>query len=148
MTFTDSAKALLKQLEGLRLNAYQDGGGKWTIGYGHTGADVQPGTLWTQEYADEMLDKDLAHFVSGVQALIPSYLNLPDTQFSALVIFAYNVGVPALAGSTLLRHIKGGLYSYTPADFMAWDHIHKDGQLVVDPGMQARRAAEVKLFTS
>jgi lysozyme len=148
--FTDKALDLLKQLEGLRLQAYQDDAGIWTVGYGHTGKDVVPGTLWTQAYADEALQRDLQRFVSGVQALVSSspLAALNDNQFSALVIFAYNVGLQALAGSTLLRHINGGMVSYAPNDFMQWCHIHKDGVLVVDPGLQKRRQAEVALFIS
>ena len=34
---------LIKQFEGLELEAYQDIAGIWTIGYGHTGPDVEPG---------------------------------------------------------------------------------------------------------
>ena len=29
--------ALIERFEGLKLRAYQDGNGIWTIGYGHTG---------------------------------------------------------------------------------------------------------------
>ena len=37
MRFSESARALLKRLEGCRLVSYQDQAGIWTIGYGHTG---------------------------------------------------------------------------------------------------------------
>ena len=40
----------LKRDEGLRLTAYKDTVGVWTVGYGH--AHVAPGTVWTQEQAD------------------------------------------------------------------------------------------------
>ncbi len=32
---------IVKEFEGLRLTAYQDSVGVWTIGYGHTGTEVK-----------------------------------------------------------------------------------------------------------
>ena len=42
-SYSDAGLQLTKQFEGLRLEAYQDCAGIWTIGYGHTGRDVKPG---------------------------------------------------------------------------------------------------------
>lgn len=42
-TYSGDGLALTRRFEGLRLDAYQDCAGVWTIGYGHTGADVTPG---------------------------------------------------------------------------------------------------------
>ncbi len=39
-TFSDNGLNLTKQFEGLRLSAYTDQVGVWTIGYGHTGQGV------------------------------------------------------------------------------------------------------------
>jgi len=36
MQLGPKGRALIQSLKGLRLQAYQDGGGIWTIGYGHT----------------------------------------------------------------------------------------------------------------
>ncbi len=48
-----------KRLEACRFHAFQDSGGVWTIGYGHTGPDVYEGLVWTQEQCDAALRKDL-----------------------------------------------------------------------------------------
>ena len=40
LSYSDQGLALTEQFEGLRLTAYQDSVGVWTIGYGHTGRDV------------------------------------------------------------------------------------------------------------
>ena len=146
MQFTDKATVLLKQLEGLRLNAYQDDAGIWTIGYGHTGKDVTPGALWTLDFAEQALQKDIAVHAAGVAAYLHPMRGLSDNQFSALVIFAYNVGLEALGGSTVLRHVNGGLESFVPDDLRKWNHIHKDGQLVIDPGLVRRREEEINLW--
>ena len=51
------------------LKAYPDpgtGGDPWTIGYGHTGPDVRPGTQITQSGAEELLVQDLKRFEDAV----------------------------------------------------------------------------------
>jgi len=45
--------------EGLRLTAYQDSGGVWTIGWGHTGPEVHEGLVWTREQCAAALKHDL-----------------------------------------------------------------------------------------
>lgn len=51
--------ALTKRSEGCSLKAYQDLGGVWTIGYGHTGPEVHEGLTWTQEQCDDALKEDI-----------------------------------------------------------------------------------------
>lgn len=142
-TFTAEAMQLLKRLEGLRLDAYQDEAGVWTIGYGHT-RGVVPGLHWTTDQAGAALAADVATFVAGVRQLVQ--VELSDNQFSALVIFAYNVGLRALAGSTVLRHLNAGYLSAVPDAMKAWCHVHVGGVLQVSPGLMKRRAAEVGLW--
>ena len=50
----------LKRDEGCRLTAYKDGGGVWTIGFGHTGAGVAAHLCWTQGEAEAALVADVA----------------------------------------------------------------------------------------
>jgi len=148
MVFTDSARALLQRLEGCRLTAYRDQGGKLTIGYGHTGAEVRPGLVWTQAQADEVLSKDLQRFILGVQSMLASE-PLTDNQFSALVIFAFNVGLMGLHGSTALRSIKFGQLSRVPQDLALWNKIQDaSGVYVVNPILVNRRAAEGALWST
>ena len=59
---------LIKRFEGCRLKAYPDPGSRgapWTIGYGHTGAEVVPGLVITQAQAEAWLRADLAHSQRG-----------------------------------------------------------------------------------
>ena len=141
--FNDAGLNLLKQLEGCRLNAYQDQAGIWTIGYGHI-AGVTPGLTWTQSQADATLQSDVTRFVTGVQSLVPDDLN--DNQFSALVIFAYNIGLAAFGASTADRMARAENLDAVPNSMLLWDKIHKDGVLVVDPGLHKRRLAEINLW--
>jgi lysozyme len=147
-TFTTAGLNLLKSLEGLRLTAYPDQAGIWTIGYGHTGPEVVPSTVWTQDHADAALQSDINHFALGVAAYVPATLN--DNQFSALVIFAYNIGLAAFAASSADRLTKSGDLGNVPAAMMLWDKIHdpQTHQLVVDPGLVKRRQAEINLWNT
>lgn len=138
---------LLKRLEGCRLKAYQDNAGVWTIGYGHTGPGVHEGLTWTQEQADAQLNDDVQRFVWGVSAALLNEPPLTENQFSALVVFAFNVGLMAFRGSSALRDIRFGQFKMVPADLAKWNKIHdKSGVMMVDPGLEKRRAAEIDLW--
>src|ERR1039458_2381663 len=102
--FSVNGRKLLEELEGFRDKAYKDGGGIWTIGYGHTPAE--PGQTVTQPQADILLSNDIARFLKGVVKQIPP--NLPQHQFDALLIFAFNIGLgpDGFDGSSVLRLLK------------------------------------------
>ncbi|OBU85885.1 lysozyme [Chromobacterium subtsugae] len=132
--------ALIQQFEGLRLQAYQDVVGVWTIGYGHTGPDVRAGLTITQAQATQLLAADLARFEAGVGRLVSVPLN--GNQFSALVSFTYNLGLGSLQSSTLLRLLNTGDYAGAAGQFPRWDRA--GGQQL--PGLLKRRLAEQALF--
>ena len=52
---------LIKRFESCRLTAYQDFGGVWTIGWGHT-KDVCEGMTVSQNEADACLVTDLEEY--------------------------------------------------------------------------------------
>ncbi len=131
--------ALIKQFEGLRLQPYRDVAGFWTIGYGHK-LNHAPDPNWTitEEEAETILKADLQMTQLGVAKA----LNVPvsDNQFSALVAFAFNVGLGAFQKSTLLHLLNNG--SNPSSEFDRWDKAN--GQVVA--GLANRRQAETNLF--
>jgi len=143
-SFSSSAAglAMIKQLEGLQLTAYQDQTGRWTIGYGHTGPDVHAGLTITPAQAEQLLERDLAAAVAAVNRAVTSVIN--QSQFDALVDFAFNLGCGSLLASTLLRLVNAGDFTAAAQQFLLWDHA---GGLVV-PGLLERRRAELQLFES
>jgi lysozyme len=147
-TFNANGLALLKQCEGCKLISYIDQAGVWTIGYGHTGHEVVPGLAWTQDDADAALRNDIQTFAAGVSRLIEDPDVLNDNQFSAVVIFAFNIGLAAFAGSTALRDMNAHKLDNLTADMRMWDKIHDPhtGQLVVNQGLLNRRNAEIGLW--
>ncbi len=140
MNFNKAGMELLKSFESCKLKAYKCPAGIWTIGWGHTGKDVREGLEISQIQADALLQKDLNHFIGAVSALLKHNIN--DNRFSALVCFAYNVGVAALAKSLLLVAINKNEYESAAKQFMRWNHA--DGKIV--DGLTRRRQAERELF--
>ncbi len=66
--------SLIKSFDGLRLQAYQDAVGVWTIGYGTT-RGVEAGMSISKEQAECMLLNDVRRFEPEVQRLITTPLN-------------------------------------------------------------------------
>jgi lysozyme len=140
----DAGLTLIKNAEGLRLTAYQDVAGIWTIGYGHTGG-VTPGETITQAQADQFLVADLQTAEAAVQA---DAGNAPttDNQFGAMVSLCYNIGSGAFRTSTVLKqHIQGNTQAAADA-FLLWDKSTIDGKLQVVQGLLNRRKAEQALY--
>lgn len=131
--------ALIKDFEGLHLTPYLCPAKIWTIGYGHT-RTVQAGMQITPQQAAELLDDDLRLVERAVQRIISVPLN--DNQFSALVSFAFNVGVNNFQNSTLLKLLNRGWYEQVPAQLMRWNRAHGE----VLGGLSRRRAAEAQLW--
>lgn len=81
---------LIKQFEGLKLTAYRDPVGIWSIGYGHT-KGVKEGDTITQEQAESFLKEDVATSEYAVFTYDSVY-HWNQNEFDALVSFAYNIG--------------------------------------------------------
>lgn len=131
---------LIKRSEGLRLDAYLCPAGVPTIGYGHTGPDVRLGDHVSEEEAEALLRDDLVAFSDGVDDLLT--VDVEGNPFSALVCFAYNVGLEALRKSTLLRLANAGDVAAAADQFLRWNKAA--GKVL--PGLTQRRAAERLLF--
>ena len=67
-------------------------------------------------------------------------------QAAALVSFAYNEGVNALLGSTLMRDFERRDDDGVASEFARWNKAHVGGQFVVLDGLTKRREAERALF--
>ena len=131
--------ALIEQFEGLRLAAYQDGAGIWSIGVGHTDR-VKEGDTCTSAQADEWLQQDIEQAERAVNTLVKIPLN--QNQFDALVSFTYNLGWASLEESTLLRLLNAGATQLAAAEFPKWDDVAGK----VSEGLLKRRMAERALF--
>ena len=139
MQVSPSGIDFIKANEGCVLRAYQDGGGVWTIGVGHTGG-VKPHDKITQEQADALLRLDLGYAQKCVnEHALPCNQN----QFDALVDFVFNIGPSQFLTSTLLRLHKAGNYDKAAAEFPNWKY--DNGKIV--PGLIKRREKERALYS-
>ena len=134
-----AAVDLIKRFEGFRANAYVCPGGHWTAGYG-TRRGVTPTTHVTEDEAEQMLMRDLEMLARGVRALLK--VPLTDSQFGALVSFAYNLGLGALANSTLIRKVNAGNLDGAREEFGRW--VNAGGKRL--DGLVRRRAAEAEMW--
>ncbi len=95
----------IKEFEGCQLKAYQDTGGTWTIGYGHTGK-VMRGDRISQQQADELLEEDIMSVEKQLLALRDAEVGeWTKGQWDAVVCFVYNVGIRNYQKSTLRKAI-------------------------------------------
>ena len=136
----------IKSFETLQTQAYKAVQTEqyYTIGYGHYGPDVIPGTTITEAEAERLLSEDLADTERAVSNATAGW-NLKQCQFDALVSLAFNVGINAFQNSTLLKLVKQGADEATiRAEFGKW--CHSGGRVL--KGLQRRRQDEADLFFS
>ena len=137
----DRGIAIIKEREGLHLESYLCPADKWTIGYGSTDG-IESGMTITKDEAEHLLIRDLKRFELGVSEAVNVPLN--DNQFSALVSFAFNVGMGNFRESTLLRRLNNGEYDAVPVELALW--IWAKGKKL--KGLVRRRRMEGELFTA
>lgn len=147
MQISQTGIDLIKKHEGCRLRAYLCPAGVPTIGYGHTGSDVQLSMVITPAQAEALLATDLITFTDGVVAACAPTLPAQN-ELDALVSFAYNVGLANLKKSSVLKDFKAGNKDGAAASFMLWTKARdpSTGQLRVLPGLVQRRTEERQLF--
>lgn len=154
MKLSDNGLLLLQKFEGFSSEPYQDSAGIWTIGYGNT--YYEDGTKVKKDDATITKDRGLLmfrtigeRFDSGVKKLCDSVgITLTQNEHDALVCFAYNCGVGALASSTLwkqiiLFHRGQGTLEDVGKQWVRWN---KAGGKVLK-GLTKRREAEFALFS-
>ena len=139
---------LIKQFEGLSLTPYVCAGGINTIGYGNTyytngkKVTLQDKPI-TKEQAEELLKFSLSTYEKAVDSFCRD--DISQSQFDALVSFAYNLGSKALQGSTLIKKVNANPKDVTIADeFLKWNKAN--GRVLA--GLTKRRQAEANLYFS
>lgn len=137
MKISNTGLNLIKKYESLRLTAYKDSVGVWTIGYGHT-LGVLPGMIITSSTADSYLRKD----VELVENALNKYnFKLSQNQFDALVSLFFNVGTGNIKNfTTLLRNDPNS--EQVPEKIKKY--VYAGGKIL--NGLVRRRAEEAELY--
>ncbi|HYT08969.1 MAG TPA: lysozyme [Rugosimonospora sp.] len=137
MTIALLAAKLIQSFEGVKLRSYFDKTGKvWTVGWGHTGFDVEPGMEITLEEATGYWMDDSAPLIALVE-------DRPLIEAAALVSFGYNCGIGAL------KRVLSGEIEVTHEEFTVRDSRAPYGELsggVKLAGLYARRQLEAALI--
>lgn len=137
MILAPAALSLIREFEGLRLEAYLDPIGRLTIGYGDT-KDVVPGMVITALEAEQRLQDRVKEFADAVSLVVSP--NLTSNQFSAAVCFAYNVR--GWAETPLFGFLAKGYTGLATQHWLLYDK--GDGKPM--EGLERRRRAELDLF--
>ena len=139
---------MMETFETLRLTAYPDIKGVWTIGWGHTGPEVVQGLVWTLQQAQQAFQDDVMWATAAVHKFVTVVLN--QNQFDALVSFTFNVGVNAfgpspannMEGSTLLVLLNKGDFTGAADQFSRWIYAGH----IISSGLINRRKVETARF--
>ena len=129
---------LIKQFEGLKHTAYDDGYGNMTIGVGHL---IKPSeeklyyTTLTTKQAHKLLERDMEPCERTIDTKVSSPLT--QQQFDALMSFCHNIGPDRFASSDVVKHINKKDYKKAADAMLGWN---KPAELI------KRRQKERKLF--
>lgn len=129
MKLSDKGFEMLAVFEGFRSNPYRDSVGVATIGYGNT--YYLDGSKVTM--SDPPISRDEAKrlkmavvnkdFAPAVNRLLEHQIKtgqINQNMFDALISLAYNIGVSALAKSSVIRYLQNGDKLASANAFLLW----------------------------
>lgn len=136
---------IIKEFEKFVPKSYWDATGKvWTIGWGTTkyenGNYIKEGDKISLAYANELLInymKNDLHFINEIP-----WVN--KNQKAALLSLSYNIGLPALKRSSVIKNIRLGNFTEAASRF---SRFRLSGGKVLR-GLVVRRDVESKVFLS
>lgn len=131
----------LEAREGVRLVAYKDTVGVWTIGVGHTSMaglpKVTPTLKITHDECDEIFARDIVKYEATVNSAVK--VKITQTEFDALVSLCFNIGQGAFAKSSVVKRLNAGDRAGAAKAFMLWC---KPKEII------GRRTGEMRQFMS
>jgi lysozyme len=137
--------------EGERLKPYRCDAGVPTIGVGATtyldGRKVKlSDPPITREQMNRMLSVEIDRYMAEVMEMVDGIAT--TFQLVGLVLCAYNIGLPGLRGSTMIRLHRKGDYAGAARAFRLWNKYRpKPGApLQVHPVLEARRQREAGIY--
>lgn len=104
---TDLAEVLVSEQEGLRLTAYRDTRGLWTVGYGHLLGEGRDWTGYTisQGQADNWLEEDMAS-ARIIAKGFPHFMELSDVRQAVLISVSYQLGSKPLHWPVFMQALR------------------------------------------
>lgn len=140
---SDMGLKLIKAYEGYRPVDRTLVSGQRVVGYGHRLMNEEA-VILSKEEAEKLLKDDLAPFIDMINENV--HAPLSQSQFDALVSFAYNIGPKAFLKSDTLRAINNGRPLDAANGFDIWRKSEIEGKTYVVDALMRRRTAEKALF--
>lgn len=146
MLLDEEGRDFIKRFEALSLTPYQDKGGTWTIGWGHTDGVNSNTPAISKMQADQMFDIDVEDAEVAVNRMV--LIEMVQCEFNALVSLEYNVGCGALRRSDLVRILNSGNRIGASKHFLLFNKCRDkvSGALIPDEGLSKRRELERQMF--
>lgn len=150
LRFSSAGASFIAHYEGFVARPDEDPSGNCTIGYGHlihrgacTTTDTGTWGTITQSRALTMLRDDADRFASGIRTSVPQ-TPLRQSEFDALVSFAYNIGLGGFGNSKVREDLLASppAYGSVPTHLLNW--IYAGGKPLC--GLYKRRVNEGELF--
>lgn len=142
-------KSTLKGMEAFRDKAYALKG-IWHIGWGFRdgfrGLHIDASSTMTRADADKLFEESVAIQADTIQQMV--HVPLTQNQLDALQLLAWNIGLSALEGSTVMRKLNLGDYAGAGAAFALWNKARKSptDPLEFSQPLADRRAKERAIF--
>jgi lysozyme len=140
----DRGIAIIKESEGLRLEAYSYAG-QWLIGYGHS-ATAKSGMKITEAQAEDLLRQDLGVCEKAIADAVT--VPVSANAFSAMASLCYNIGWQKFAASSVVKRLNAGDREGAADAFLMWTKGTINGERVSLPHLEVRRQRERALFLS
>ena len=145
-------EVLIKPFEGYHkklpdggCQAYPDpgtGGKPWTIGYGSTGPDIGPDTVWTLQQAEDRVRSDILFYGEQAFKYSPSLADATSKRMAAIFDFCYNCGLGNYRISTLKKKVDEQDWDEAAIEILKWNKAA--GRVLA--GLTRRRVAESLLL--
>lgn len=144
----ETALALIRRWEGLRLKPYYDTAGIATVCYGHVlswkrRAPLSKFKEYTETECVGLLEAEVPKYAGFVCNLITAPMT--EGMYAGLISFTYNVGPRNLRLSTLRRMINRGDAVNAAEQFLRWVYDMRRNKLA---GLLSRRRDERAVYLS
>lgn len=118
-------------------------GSPWTCGWGET-QGVTKNTIWTQQEADERLEKRVCQFMTEAIKATPNLAKYSAEKIAAVTSLVYNVGITNYKKYDISKQVQAGNHATVAAKFR--QYVYAGG--VINEGLKNRREREAALYSS
>lgn len=127
------------------LEAYDDGYGNWTIGWGRV-QDVGRGMKINLAQAEQFLAEDIAIATQAIDRALK--VSVTQAQYDALTVLSFNCRSAVKATSSVMQAINAGRTHEVPALWMQYQYARnlKTKAVTQSDGLVRRRRAELELW--